>query len=49
VNATPKLRPLSFTLRAIAATSASDPPASAFAPAIFSASTVTPTPRRPAV
>ena len=49
VSATPKLRPCAFTFRAIPATSASEPPASAFAPAIFSTSTVTPVPRRPAV
>jgi hypothetical protein len=49
VNATPKLRPRSFTFFATAVTSSSVPPASAFAPAIFSRSTVTPTPRRPAV
>ena len=47
VSATPNERPCSFTLRQMPATSASDPPASAFAPAIFSASTVAPVPRRP--
>ena len=49
VRARPIERPRSLTFAAIAATSASDPPASAWAPAIFSTRTVTPTPRRPAV
>ena len=49
VSARPIERPWSLTLVAVAATSASDPPASAWAPAIFSSRTVTPTPRRPAV
>ena len=42
-------RERSLTRRAIAATEATSSPRSAAAPAIFSASTVAPTPRRPAV
>ena len=49
VRARPIERPWALTLTAVAVTSASDPPASAWAPAIFSSRTVTPTPRRPAV
>ena len=49
VRATPMLRPPSLTLRQRAATSASGRRCSAAAPQIFSASTVAPTPRRPAV
>ena len=49
VSAMPMLRPLAFTRRQSSATSARALPSSAAAPAIFSASTVTPTPRRPAV
>ena len=49
VNATPMLRPCSLTRRPNAATRASGWPSSAAAPQIFSASTVVPTPRRPAV
>ena len=49
VSAIPMLRPLSFTRLARSATSVSERPSSAAAPAIFSSSTVTPTPRRPAV
>ena len=49
VSAIPMLRPLAFTLRHRSATSASDLRCSAAAPQIFSASTVVPTPRRPAV
>jgi hypothetical protein len=48
-RATPNERERSFTLRARAATSVSESPRSAAAPAIFSAKTVAPTPRRPAV
>jgi len=49
VSATPMLRPPALTRRAISATSASGRRSSAAAPAIFSAITVMPTPRRPAV
>ena len=49
VSATPMLRLRSLTVRQRPATSASGRPASAAAPQIFSASTVAPTPRRPAV
>ena len=49
VSAMPMLRPWPFTRRQISATSASDLPSSAAAPQIFSAITVMPTPRRPAV
>ena len=49
VRAMPIERALALTFVAVAATSASEPPASAWAPAIFSTSTVPPTPRRPAV
>ena len=49
VSAMPMLRPSAFTLAHSPATSASGRPASAAAPTIFSARTVTPTPRRPAV
>lgn len=49
VSAMPMLRPRALTRRATSATSASGRPSSAAAPAIFSTSTVTPTPRRPAV
>ena len=49
VSAMPIERPSSLTRRQSSATSASDWPSSAAAPQIFSASTVTPTPRRPAV
>ncbi len=49
VSAMPMLRPLALTLRATSATSARLRPCSAAAPTIFSSSTVTPTPRRPAV
>ncbi|GBC87763.1 hypothetical protein HRbin12_01781 [bacterium HR12] len=49
VRAMPIERPFSFTRRAICATSASGRRSSAAAPAIFSMSTVVPTPRRPAV
>ena len=49
VSAMPMLRPLALTRRATSATSARVRPSSAAAPAIFSSSTVTPTPRRPAV
>ena len=49
VSAMPMLRPPAFTLRAMSATSARLRPCSAAAPAIFSTSTVTPTPRRPTV
>ena len=45
----PMLRPLALTLRQMSATAASGRRCSAAAPAIFSARTVTPTPRRPAV
>jgi hypothetical protein len=49
VNAMPIERPCAFTRRPISVTSCSERPACAAAPAIFSTSTVTPTPRRPAV
>ena len=49
VSAMPMLRPWSLTRRQMSATSWRDLPSSAAAPQIFSASTVTPTPRRPAV
>ena len=49
VSATPMLRLRSLTVRQRPATSASGRPSSAAAPQIFSASTVAPTPRRPAV
>jgi hypothetical protein len=49
VSAMPMLRPLALTLRATSATSLRLRPLSAAAPTIFSSSTVTPTPRRPAV
>jgi hypothetical protein len=49
VNAIPMLRPLAFTRRQSSATSESDCFSSAAAPQIFSASTVVPTPLRPAV
>ena len=49
VSAMPMLRPLPFTRFATSATSARLRPSSAAAPASFSTSTVTPTPRRPAV
>ena len=49
VSARPMLRPAALTLRATSATSARLRPSSAAAPAIFSTSTVTPTPRRPTV
>ena len=49
VRAMPIERPLALTRRPSSATSASDLPSSAAAPQIFSTSTVTPTPRRPAV
>ncbi len=49
VSAMPMVRPWPLTLRQISATSASDLPSSAAAPQIFSAITVIPTPRRPAV
>jgi hypothetical protein len=49
VNAMPMLRALAFTLRQRSATSESDRFSSAAAPQIFSARTVAPTPRRPAV
>ena len=49
VSAMPMLRPWPLTLRHSSATSASDLPSSAAAPQIFSAITVMPTPRRPAV
>ena len=49
VSAMPIERPDSLTLRASAATDARSRPSSAAAPTIFSSSTVTPTPRRPAV
>ena len=49
VSARPMLRPLALTCRAMSATWSSGRPSSAAAPAIFSSSTVTPTPRRPAV
>ena len=48
-SATPNERERSLTRRAMAATAARSSPRSAAAPAIFSASTVAPTPRRPAV
>ena len=48
-SAIPKERDFAFTLRATAATVSRSSPRSADAPAIFSASTVAPTPRRPAV
>jgi hypothetical protein len=48
-EAMPMLRPAALTRRATSATSASERRSSAAAPAIFSSSTVTPTPRRPAV
>ena len=48
-SATPNERARSLTLRATAVTAPSSSPRSAAAPAIFSASTVAPTPRRPAV
>ena len=48
-SATPYERAFSFTSRAMPATEARSSPRSAAAPAIFSASTVAPTPRRPAV
>ena len=43
------LRPWALTFRATSATASRSRPCSAAAPAIFSRSTVTPTPRRPAV
>ena len=49
VSAMPMLRPWPLTVRHTSATSARDFPSSAAAPQIFSASTVIPTPRRPAV
>ena len=49
VSAMPMVRPWPLTRRQISATSASDLPSSAAAPQIFSAITVMPTPRRPAV
>ena len=49
LSATPKERARSLTRWATAATSCSDAPCSALAPAIFSSSTVAPVPRRPAV
>jgi hypothetical protein len=49
VSAMPMLRPFAFTFRQSSATSPSDLPSSAAAPQTFSASTVVPTPRRPAV
>ena len=49
VRAIPMLRAASSTWRAIPATSPRLRPSSAAAPAIFSSSTVAPTPRRPAV
>ena len=48
-SATPNERARSFTRRAMPATAARSSPRSAAAPAIFSSSTVAPTPRRPAV
>jgi hypothetical protein len=48
-SAMPNERERSTTRRATAATAATSSPRSAAAPAIFSASTVAPTPRRPAV
>ena len=48
-SAMPNERARALTRRATPATSASASPRSAAAPAIFSASTVAPTPRRPAV
>ena len=47
LSATPKERARSLTRWATAATSCSDAPCSALAPAIFSSSTVAPVPRRP--
>ena len=49
VRATPMLRAPALTLRQSSATSASGRRRSAAAPQIFSARTVVPTPRRPAV
>ena len=49
VSAMPIERAFALTLTAVAVTSASEAPASALAPAIFSTRTVPPTPRRPAV
>ena len=49
VSAMPMLREFALTLRQSSATSASERCSSAAAPQIFSASTVAPTPRRPAV
>ena len=45
----PMLRPCAFTFLQRSRTAARSAPASAAAPQIFSASTVVPTPRRPAV
>ena len=49
VSAMPMVRPWPLTFRHTSVTSASDLPSSAAAPQIFSAITVMPTPRRPAV
>ena len=49
VSAMPIERPFALTLRPSSATSWSERPSSAAPPQIFSTSTVTPTPRRPAV
>ena len=49
VSAMPMLRASPLTRRHSSATSASERPWAAAAPQIFSASTVAPTPRRPAV
>ena len=49
VRARPIERPFPLTLRPSSATSDNDLRSSAAAPQIFSISTVTPTPRRPAV
>ena len=49
VSAMPIERPLAFTRRPSSATSWRERPSSAAPPQIFSTSTVTPTPRRPAV
>lgn len=49
LRATPKLRALALTRRAIVSTRSSGMPASAAAPASFSTKSVAPVPRRPAV